>query len=95
MVPDSTPVRTSGSAPETSDARDAPTDGDRSSTGRDDRSATRGHAAADATAEDAHACPLCGFTHERRETVYTHLVLGHRKQAISSALLEAQSTSME
>ena len=46
---------------------------------------------ADAASEGGYACPLCGFSREARDAVYTHLVLGHRKRAISSALLEQQA----
>ncbi|WP_049925927.1 hypothetical protein [Halopiger goleimassiliensis] len=40
---------------------------------------------------DEYACPLCGFTHEARDTVFSHLLAAHPKQAIGSVLLEQQT----
>lgn len=51
--------------------------------------------AIDASPEDSYACPLCGFSRETRDAVYSHLVVSHRKRAISSALLETQTNEAE
>lgn len=43
--------------------------------------------------ERTHACPLCGYTDESKDSVFTHLLCSHRKRAISSALLEAHASA--
>lgn len=40
-----------------------------------------------------HECPLCDVTCRDRAEVYTHLMTGHRKSAISSALLDATASA--
>lgn len=85
MAPDSVsaPVRT----PDTNAEReDSPVD--------DSRNDARPHPVAQPeSAEQLHACPLCGYTDETRDSVFTHLLLSHRKRAISSALLEAHASA--
>ncbi|AEH37431.1 hypothetical protein [Halopiger xanaduensis] len=84
MAPDSVsaPVRTPDT---TADREDAPDDGP-----RDARSAP---VARRESLERTHACPLCGYTDDTRDSVFTHLQLSHRKRAISSALLEAHASA--
>lgn len=94
MVANPSPVRTAGATPdpdteaETESGTETETESD---TGIEPETDADADADANATPADGYACPLCGFTHELRETVYTHLRFGHRKRAISSALLERRS----
>ena len=37
------------------------------------------------------ACPLCAYTGDNRNDVYTHLLTSHRKSSISELLLEYHS----
>lgn len=60
--------------------------------GVDDRARTRSKQQGDTPDSHTYACPLCGFTDDRWDTVYDHLLCSHRKRAISSALLEAGSS---
>ncbi|ELY41793.1 hypothetical protein [Natronorubrum tibetense] len=41
--------------------------------------------------DETTACPLCAYTADSRKDVYTHLLTGHRKSAISDLLLESRS----
>ncbi|RKD97581.1 hypothetical protein [Halopiger aswanensis] len=84
MAPDSisAPVHSSET---TADREDAPDEGP-----RDARSAP---VAQRESFEGTHACPLCGYTDDTRDSVFTHLQLSHRKRAISSALLEAHASA--
>ena len=100
MVPDPSPVRTAGADPDVEAETETELEADDLESDRSARtfrhygSVPGGAAAesnADAASEGGYACPLCGFSHEVRDAVYTHLVFGHRKRAISSALLERQT----
>lgn len=84
MAPDSVsaPVRTPDA---TADREDAPDDGPPG--GRSAPVAQR------ESLERTHACPLCGYTDDTRDSVFTHLQLSHRKRAISGALLEAHASA--
>lgn len=37
--------------------------------------------------DDIHTCPLCDLTTTDRTDLYRHLQIGHRKDALASALL--------
>lgn len=39
-------------------------------------------------ADGDYACPLCDRTEDDHDEVYSHLMINHRKSALSTALLE-------
>ncbi|GAB3665516.1 hypothetical protein [Halopiger thermotolerans] len=92
MAPDSVPTSVRN-RDANADREVPPADDGRDRAASDRRDARPLPAARSESPARTHACPLCGYTDESRDSVFTHLLLGHRKRAISSALLEVHSSA--
>lgn len=55
--------------------------------------ATASEGATESRTDETVSCPLCSLDTATQTDIYTHLLVSHRKSAITSALLEASEAS--